>query len=203
MRKIFVTGIGTEVGKTVVSAVLTEALKADYWKPVQAGINPSTDSDTVKKWISNNKTVIHPESYKLREPRSPHEASEIEGVEIELDKIILPHTENTLVIEGAGGLMVPLNKRELMIDLIKRIDAETVVVIRNYLGSINHSLLTIGALRQFGIKIIGIVFNGESNEASENIIVSYSGLSVIARIAKEDAMDRSIILKYAKNILSV
>ena len=203
MRKIFVTGIGTDVGKTVTSAILVEALKADYWKPVQAGTYYSTDSENICKWISNDKSVIHPEAYKLREHRSPHEAAEIEKVEIDFEKIILPQTSNTLVIEGAGGLMVPLNQKYFIIDLIKKFDAEAIVVIQNYLGSINHSLLTLDALKQRGIKIIGLVFNGSPHEPSKKIIESYSGLSTISWITKESEINKEVILKYAKDFQNI
>lgn len=203
MRKIFVTGIGTDVGKTVVSAILVEALKADYWKPVQAGTYYATDSENVKKWISNDKTIIHPEAYKLREHKSPHEASEIEGVKIDFEKIVLPQTNNTLVIEGAGGAMVPLNEKYFIIDLIKKFNPEVIVVIQNYLGSINHSLLTIDALKQRGIKIIGLVFNGSPHEPSKQIIESYCGLCTISWITKEPTINKEVILKYAKDFQNI
>src|ERR1035437_9180860 len=150
MRKIFVTGIGTDVGKTVVSAVLVEALKADYWKPIQTGNFFSTDTAKIKKWITNTESVIHPETYNLKQYMSPHAAAELEGVEIGLDNITLPPTNNTLIIEGAGGLMVPLNRKEFMIDMIGKFDAEVILVIQNYLGSINHSLLSIDAIKKRG-----------------------------------------------------
>jgi len=203
MRKIFVTGIGTDIGKTVTSAILVEALKADYWKPVQAGTYYSTDSENIRNWISNDKSVVHPEAYKLKEHRSPHEAAEIEKVEIDFDKIILPETNNTLVIEGAGGLMVPLNKKYFIVDLIKKFDAEAIVVIQNYLGSINHSLLTLDALKQRGIKIIGLVFNGSPHDISKRIIENYSGLSTISWITKESEINKKVILKYAKDFQNI
>lgn len=203
MRKIFVTGIGTDVGKTVTSAILVEALKADYWKPVQAGTYYTTDSENVKNWISNVTSVIHPETYKLKEHKSPHEAAEIEKVEIDFEKITLPQTNNTLVIEGAGGLMVPLNQKYFIVDLIKKFEAETIVVIQNYLGSINHSLLTIDVLKQRGVNIIGLVFNGSPHEPSRRIIESYSGLRTISWITKENEINKEVILKYAKDFQNI
>jgi dethiobiotin synthetase len=203
MRKIFVTGIGTDVGKTVASAMIVEALKADYWKPVQSGAYFSTDTDNIRKWISNDKSVIHPEVYKLREPKSPHEAAEQEGIKIDFEKIVLPKTENILVIEGAGGVMVPLNENYFIIDLIRKFDAETIVVIQNYLGSINHSLLTIDALKHRGIKILGLVFNGSPHAPSQQIIESYSGLRTLAWILKEPVINKEVILKYAKNFQNI
>lgn len=204
MRKIFVTGIGTDIGKTVVSAIITEALKADYWKPVQTGAFFSSDSDTVRKLISNEVSVIHPESYSLKDPKSPHEAAANENVTIDPEKIVLPAcTNKTLVIEGAGGVMVPLNDRYFIIDLIQKFDAEAVVVTQNYLGSINHSLLTIDALKQRGIKITGVVFSGSPHLPSEEIILKYSGVKRLARIAKEDKIDKAAILKYTKDFVNI
>ena len=199
MRKIFVTGIGTDVGKTVVSAIIVEALKADYWKPVQSGTYYTTDSEKIKLLTSYTQTVIHPEAYRLKEHKSPHEAAEAEGVHIDMAKINLPQTNNTLVIEGAGGVMVPLNGKEFIIDLIQKFEAETIVVIQNYLGSINHSLLTIDALKHRGVKIIGLVFNGPPHEPSKEIILNYSKLPFITWIAKESEMNKSVIEKYLKD----
>ncbi|HET6245293.1 MAG: dethiobiotin synthase [Bacteroidetes bacterium] len=197
MRKIFVTGIGTEVGKTIVSAILTEALQADYWKPVQTGSIYTTDSDFVKNMISNSKTIIHPEKYCLEQPLSPHAAAELEKINIYLKELELPKTENDLIIEGAGGVMVPLNEHELMLDMIQHFDAQTIVVIKNYLGSINHSLLTIDALFKRNINILGVVFNGISQSSSEDLILKYTGLKCLGRIAIEKEMNKEVILKYA------
>ncbi|MCX6295761.1 MAG: dethiobiotin synthase [Bacteroidetes bacterium] len=198
MRKIFISGIGTDVGKTVVSSVFVEALKADYWKPVQTGSFFSTDTAKVKKWISNPISKLHPEGYLLKQYMSPHAAAEIEGVEINLDALVLPETSNTLIMEGAGGLMVPLNKTMFMIDIIKKFDAEVVLVIQNYLGSINHSILSIDVLKQRGYNILGIVFNGPSHELSEEIILKYSGLKLLGRINKEKELNAEVISRYAK-----
>ncbi|MFH1004853.1 MAG: dethiobiotin synthase [Bacteroidota bacterium] len=199
MRKIFVTGIGTDIGKTVVSAIIVEALKADYWKPVQAGTYYPTDSENLKKWISNTTTVIHPEAYCLKAHMSPHAAAEEESIQIDFDKIILPHTNNTLVIEGAGGVMVPLNDKYFIIDLIKKFDAETIIVIQNYLGSINHAILTFDVLKNRGVKILGLVFNGAPHFLSEKIILSYTGLPCFACITKEPEINKNVIFKYTKN----
>lgn len=199
MKKIFITGIGTDVGKTIVSAVLVEALKADYWKPIQSGTNISTDTNTVKQLISNSKSKFYPEAYSLKEPLSPHAAAALENIEIKLDNIDLPKTTNTLIIEGAGGIMVPLTNKFFMLDLIKKFDVEVLLVIQNYLGSINHSLLSIEVLKHHQIKILGIVFNGDSQPSSENIILEYSKIKLLGRINKELSIDKKIILKYATN----
>jgi dethiobiotin synthetase len=198
MRKLFVTGIGTDVGKTVVSSVLVEALKADYWKPVQTGSFFSTDTAKVQKWVSNTESKFHPEGYLLKQYMSPHAAAELEDVEIRLRDLHIPHTENTLIIEGAGGLMVPLNRTEFMIDMIEQFDAEVVLVIQNYLGSINHTLLSIDALKHRGLKILGVVFNGPPHQLSQEIIIDYCGLKVLGRINKEKDLNAMVIKTYAK-----
>ena len=181
-EKYFVTGIGTGIGKTICSAVLVEKLKADYWKPIQSGDLEQSDSLSIKSLISNTKTVIHPEKYRLTQPLSPHLSAKLDGIEIELKQLIPPTTQNNLIIEGAGGLMVPLNEEELILDLIKNLAVEVIVVSQNYLGSINHTLLTINTLKQHHVKIKGIVFSGEENLESQRYILKYSGLHLIGRI---------------------
>lgn len=198
MRKIFIAGIGTDVGKTVVSSVFTEAFKADYWKPVQTGSFFSTDTAQVQKWVSNTESKFHPEAFLLKQYMSPHAAAALEDIEINLDSLKLPETNNTLIIEGAGGLMVPLNRKEFLVDIIKKFDAEVVLVIQNYLGSINHSLLSIDALKSRGVKMLGIVINGPANEHSEQIILEYSGLKLLGRIHKEKELNSEVISQYAK-----
>jgi dethiobiotin synthetase len=196
MRKIFVTGIGTDVGKTVVSTILAEALDADYWKPVQAGDISNSDALNVQQCISNPNTVIHPETYLLSKPMSPHAAADIDGVVIDLDSFQLPTTTNSLIIEGAGGLMVPLNDTDLIIDLIQYLEVEVVLVVQNYLGSINHALLSLEVLRLKGIKILGIIFNGTTNEVSENYILNYSKVKCLGRIKQHESITKEVVLGY-------
>lgn len=196
MKKIFVTGIGTDVGKTVVSAILTEALEADYWKPIQAGGLEFSDSIKVENLISNTKTKIHQEGIKLNSPMSPHAAAEIDNVEISLTDFSLPETNNNLIIEGAGGLMVPLNDKDLIIDLIQHLAIDVVLVSQNYLGSINHTILSIDALKNRGINVIGIIFNGNSNKETEKYILNYSSLPCLGRIEQHTEINKEIILKY-------
>ena len=197
MRKIFVTGISTDVGKTIVSAILTEALKADYWKPIQTGLQ--TDSKTIKNLISNDITIIHKESYHLPEPLSPHTAAALNGVEISLSNINLPDSNNTtLIIEGAGGLMVPLNKDEFIFDIIIKAKASVILVVKNYLGSINHTLLSVYFMKLKNIKILGIIFNGESNSSSENLILNHTGLTCLGRIDQENEINSETVKKYSK-----
>ncbi|MGZ5304921.1 MAG: dethiobiotin synthase, partial [Bacteroidia bacterium] len=176
-KLIFVTGIGTGIGKTIVSAILTEALKADYWKPIQTGNIGDSDSETVGNLISNTDSVIHKEAYSLKKPASPHAAATDENITIVEENIILPESQNKiLIIEGAGGLMVPLNDSFLMIDLIQKLKAEVVLVSANYLGSINHTLLSAEALKQRNIPVKGIVFNGEVYHEGEDFILNYTAL---------------------------
>ncbi len=195
MKRIFVTGISTEVGKTIASAIIVEALEADYWKPVQAGDLDRSDSHKVRNLISNTKTVIHPNSYALKTPMSPHAAAEIDGIEIAKENIMEPRTDNHLVIEGAGGLLVPLNDTDTIADLIKT-NYKVVVVSRHYLGSINHSLLTIEALRARGMEPV-ILFSGAEHPTTESIILSKTGIRGIGRIPEEDHFNREVIRKYA------
>ena len=194
--KLFITGISTDVGKTIASSIIVESLEADYWKPIQAGDLEDSDSHKIKKHISNHKTIIHENSYKLNTPASPHFAAERDGITIDLTKIKEPHTKNHLVIEGAGGIFVPLNDIDCVIDLIKK-DYKVIVVSRHYLGSINHTLLTIEALKNRKIKIAGIIFSGDKNAATEKIILSKTGVKYIGRIEQEPYFDKTVIQYYA------
>lgn len=199
-NNIIVAGIGTDVGKTFVSAILTEALEADYWKPVQAGALDHTDSDTVRELVSNSRTVIHPEAYRLTIPASPHYSAEKDGVRIELDEFRVPQTMRPLIIELAGGLMVPLNSHELNIDLIHKINAPVVLVSQNYLGSINHTLLSVDICHTHGLDIAGIIFNGERVSATESVILGYTNIKCLARIEKENAVTPQIVKRYAEQL---
>lgn len=204
--KLFITGIGTDVGKTIASAIITEALEADYWKPVQAGDANNSDTHKVQRYISNAKTQFFANSYLLNTPASPHLAAEIDGVTISLNSIKEPKTKNHLVIEGAGGLFVPLNDTDTIADLIQP-DYKVVVVSRHYLGSINHTLLTIEALKQRNIAIAGIVFNGDELPSTEDIILKKTGIKMIGRIENEPYFDQNVIADYAdafrENLLSL
>jgi dethiobiotin synthetase len=194
--KLFITGISTDVGKTIASAIIVEALKADYWKPIQAGDVDNSDSHKIKRYVSNDTTVIHSNSYLLHTPASPHFAAERDGVVIELCKITEPVTDNHLVIEGAGGVFVPLNDVDCVIDLIQP-DYKVVVVSRHYLGSINHTLLTVEALKSRNITIAGIVFSGNENKATESIILQKTAVKCIGRIDQEPYFDQNVIMDYA------
>lgn len=195
-KKIFITGIGTDVGKTVVAAIITEALKADYWKPIQAGDLESGDAHTVENLISNKETTIHPNSYGLQTPMSPHAAAKIDGVTIDIKKIKEPKTTNHLVIEGAGGILVPLNDSSTIVDLIQP-DYKVVVVSRHYLGSINHSLMTIQLLQNKGFDV-SVIFNGAEHKTTESIIEKMTGVTILGRIDEEPYVDKNVIKAYAE-----
>lgn len=194
--KIFITGIGTDVGKTIVAAIVTEALQADYWKPIQSGDLDNSDTDKVQRLVSNSTSQFFENAFALQMPASPHLSAKMEDVTIELNKIKEPKTQNHLVIEGAGGVFVPLNHTDFVIDLIQE-DYKTIVVSRHYLGSINHTLLTVEALRHRNITISGIVFSGDENASSEDIILKKTGLKIIGRIATEPYFDKNVIKDYA------
>ena len=197
MRPIFITGIGTDVGKTIVSALLTETLEADYWKPVQAGF--PTDSDLIKSLISNTKSHVYQETYLLKFPASPHIAAKKESIRISIKHIVssMPRTSNQLIIEGAGGLMVPLNENEFVLDLIKALDARVIIVSRNYLGSINHSLLTYQTLLAHKIEILGWIFN-DQYLAYEKEIADWSNLPILAIVNKMEQVDKQAIFLHAE-----
>ncbi|GAA4762617.1 MULTISPECIES: dethiobiotin synthase [Flavobacterium] len=194
--KLFITGIGTDVGKTIASAIITEALEADYWKPVQAGDLENSDSHKIKRYLSNSKTTVHNNSYALNTPASPHLAAKLDGVTIDLKQIQEPKTKNHLVIEGAGGVFVPLNDVDCVIDIIQS-DYKVIVVSRHYLGSINHTLLTIEALKTRNLPIAGIIFNGNENISTEEIILNKTGLKMIGRIDDEPYFDNNVVRYYA------
>ncbi len=195
MDSYFISGIGTDVGKTIVSAVLVEKLRADYWKPVQTGTLQDSDTQTVKSLVDQEGLVFHPESVALPDPLSPHEAAERANQTISLSNIHLPAIQNTLVIEGAGGLMVPLNEKELMFDLILAFNSELILVSKNYLGSINHTLLSLSLIKQYRIPFKGIIFSGPSNPASERIILAYSGARHLGFVPHLDPLNKQSIRK--------
>ncbi len=196
MANIFVTGIGTDVGKTVVSAILVEALQADYFKPVQAGDLDYSDTHKVQELISNEVSQFHPNSYALQTPMSPHGAAEIDNISIDIDNIQLPETKNHLVIEGAGGLLVPLNDHQTIADLILP-DYKVIVVSRHYLGSINHSLLSLNFLKNRQLDT-AVIFNGPETSSTENIIQKMTDFPIIGRLDEEQSLDKQTIRRYAE-----
>jgi dethiobiotin synthetase len=202
-HQYIIAGISTEIGKTFISSILTEALEADYWKPVQSGALDFTDTDTVKSLISNTKTFFHPEAYRLNEPMSPHAAAAIDGIEIKLSNFVLPVTKSNLIVELAGGLMVPFNDRETNVDLIKKLNLPVILVSRNYLGSINHTLLSVEILKMNNIEVKGLIFNGKQNESSEDFILNYTKLECLGRVNFEENIDKSVVKKYAEQFIKM
>jgi dethiobiotin synthetase len=193
-QHFFVTGIGTGIGKTIASAVLVEKLKADYWKPVQSGDLENSDSLAVKSLVSNPTTKVHPETYRLSQPFSPHKSAAIDGITIDAENFVIPRTSNSLIIEGAGGLMVPLNDHFLMIDLIKKLNVPVILVSQNYLGSINHTLLSVNVLKQYQIPIKGILFNGIKDIYSKDFILHYTGVELLGHIPEYNDLDKAGII---------
>ncbi|MDR6804960.1 dethiobiotin synthetase [Dyadobacter sp. BE34] len=169
---LFVTGIGTDVGKTVCSAVLAEWFKADYWKPVQAGTLSHSDRKTVSRLTSDD-IVTHAEAIRLRLAASPHKAARKERKSIAAEDLVLPETSNHLIIEGAGGLYVPINDRLCVIDWIESLGVDVALVVRNYLGCINHTLLSVRALQHRSIPLKYLIFNGPFDEDTRRVILSY------------------------------
>lgn len=195
MKTYFVTGISTDVGKTIAASILVEALEADYWKPIQAGDLDNSDTYKVKRLVSNTTSVFHSNSYALKTPMSPHGAAEIDGLTINLETIKPPKTKNNLVIEGAGGLLVPINDSNTILDLIDT-QYEVIVVSRHYLGSINHTLLTVNALKEKGLNV-SLIYSGNEHKSTESIIKKMTGVKVIGRIEDEPYFDKNVIKAYA------
>ncbi|MCZ2473551.1 dethiobiotin synthase [Aquirufa ecclesiirivi] len=199
-QTIIVAGIGTEIGKTVVSAILTNALKADYWKPIQSGDLDQGDAYWIQQWVKHPNLTIWPSTYRLSQPLSPHTAAEIDGITIELNQFQKPASSNSLVIELAGGLMVPINGQQTNIDLIQSLGAPVILVSKNYLGSINHTLLSFEMLQQRGIPVLGIVFNGPENPSGEKFILNYTQLPLLLRVNEEPTINDTVIDHYAQQI---
>lgn len=195
----FITGISTDVGKTVVAAIITQALQADYWKPIQAGDLENSDTHKVKRLVKNDISQYHDNRYTLQTPMSPHAAAAIDGVEVTIDTIKRPKTKNTLVIEGAGGVLVPINDTETIIDLITP-DDKVIVVSRHYLGSINHTLLTVEVLKSRNLNIAGILFSGDKHPTTESIITKMSGVAILGRIDEEPYFDQNVVSEYADRL---
>ncbi|CAA7626514.1 dethiobiotin synthase [Magnetospirillum sp. UT-4] len=191
MRGVFVTGTDTEIGKTLVSAWLVKAWAAEYWKPVQTGAADTADFDTVAQLVPD--ATIHPSAYVLQAPLSPHEAARRERVRIDLSAFTLPAAARPLVVEGAGGAMVPLNELALTVDLMERLRLPALVVARSGLGTINHTLMTLEVLRRRRIPILGVVMNGQRNPANRRAIEHYGAVPVLAELQPLPAVTASVV----------
>jgi malonyl-CoA O-methyltransferase len=198
MRGVFVTGTDTAVGKTVVSAWLVRALEADYWKPVQAGLEGETDSEVVRRLAALPPERIHASAYRLKAPLSPHEAARREGVRIDLARLDLPVSSRPIVAEGAGGVLVPLDADALIVDLMARLGLPVVLVARCTLGTINHTLLSLEALRARRLPLLGVVLNGPPNEANRKAIETHGRAHILAELPRFDALDESAIVEAAR-----
>lgn len=197
MKPIFLAGTGTGVGKTLAAAILAQALSAHYWKPVQAGNLHYTDSMEVNQ-LTGDEVFVHPETYRLTKPASPHDAAETDNIRIEMANFKIPdNSGNSLIVEGAGGLMVPLNDEKLVIDLIHHLDASVVLVVPQYLGSINHTLLSLEVLHKRQIPVEGLIFNGDPYPEGENWILDYTQLPELGRLYPENSFDSSLVERYA------
>ncbi|MFK7922690.1 MAG: dethiobiotin synthase [Bacteroidia bacterium] len=200
MRGYIVAGIGTEIGKTVVSAILCHALGADYWKPIQAGELENTDSHKVQRWANLDSAQIIPEAYALTQPMSPHAAAPLDGVKIKTERLALPNTKNPLIAEIAGGIMVPINEHQLNLDLLKAWQLPVILVSRYYLGNINHSLLTAAILKQHGVPVKGWILNGKPVKASKEAILNFSQLPLLAEIPEAKYMGTHFVMIQAQKL---
>lgn len=187
MQRIIVSGIGTDVGKTVVSGILTLLLNGVYWKPIQCG-----DAEILSQWVER----IHPPAYVLKAPLSPHHAARLENISIQ--PMFPPKIDRPLIIEGVGGVLVPLTTQTTTLDLFKSWNCQWVVVSRHYLGSINHTLLTIEVLKMHQIPILGIIFNGEANPETESAILEITQVPLLGRLLPEPEINLTTLKRYVE-----
>lgn len=179
----FVSGTDTDVGKSVISSILVMGLQAGYWKPVQSGKIPQTDTEFIKEITGLADSHFFPETYLLNEPLSPHASAKLDGIGIEMNRFILPSFQQShLVVEGAGGLLVPLNGDEMIIHLISHLNLPVLLVARSGLGTLNHTLLSIEAIRKRELELLGVVMNGEPNPSNEKAILKYGEVNRLFRV---------------------
>jgi len=194
MKDLFVTGTDTGVGKTLLSALLVAALDRKYWKPVQTGASEGTDRDTVMRWGGVSKDSTFPETYIFDPPVSPHLAAEQQGTTIDLARIQRPATPHSLIIEGAGGVFVPLNDHAFMLDLMRALEAPIVVAGRTALGTINHTLLTVAAIRNAELDLRGVVMLGKENAENRRAIERFGNVPVVGVVPWLEKIDRASLL---------
>ncbi len=195
--QVFISGIGTEIGKTLCSSILVKAMDADYWKPVQAGNFDEPDREFVKSMAQNSASRFFDERYFLKTPCSPHLAAKIDGIQMQLNDFQIPDTTRNLVVEGAGGLLVPISERHTVIDLIEHLGLPVILISKHYLGSINHTLLSIEALRHRKIPLLGVLFNGGENPESEQIICQLGNVKSLGTVNQIDPITPENIEKEA------
>ena len=196
---ITLTGIHTDIGKTICAAVLVRALQCDYWKPIQAGSLHHTDSDTVRE-LSANDTHIHPEAYRLQLAASPHSAARAEQIRIQLNDLRAPASDRPLLIETAGGVCSPINDECVVADLLVHFDWPTVLVTQHYLGSISHTLSAIDALKARGVRILGLMVKDNAHAESEQFITQYSQLPILAHIKPMSELSAHNVAQQAERI---
>lgn len=199
-KVIAIAGIHTGIGKTVAAAVIAEALGADYWKPVQAGDLDNTDTMQVAKLLSNGFARVHPEAHRLSEAMSPHAAADMDKVSIDHKNFNFPQTDKILIVETAGGVLSPMNGEATMVDFISHYKLPVILVSNNYLGSINHTLMSVEVMKARGINLLGIVINGDRNNASETFIEQYSKLPIIGHIPRFENLQHEDITQEALKI---
>jgi dethiobiotin synthetase len=192
---LFITGTDTNVGKTVLAATLCAALGRKYWKPVQTGTVEDTDRESVRRYAGLGDGQTYPESYRFEPPVSPHFAARMAGTRIQLDAIKRPEVDEPLIIEGAGGVLVPLNEKDLMLDLMRYLDAGVIVAARTALGTINHTLLSLQVLRAAGLHVNGVVMIGAENAENRKAIEHYGNTRVIGWIPVLTSIDRRTLLE--------
>jgi dethiobiotin synthetase len=200
LRRIFISGIGTDVGKTLVSAIFVKALEADYWKPIQCGNLEGSDRGEVARLAASRRSEFFPEAFALPDAVSPHLAAARAGLEIALSKLLLPESGNTLIIEGAGGVLVPLNDDEMLIDLAVKCACPVVVVATSYVGSINHTLLSVEALQARKVPILGLVFNGARAAEPEEFILRKTKLPLLLTVNREEKLDSFVLEPYCSQL---
>jgi dethiobiotin synthetase len=196
--RYFISAIHTDSGKTLVSAIIAQALQADYWKPVQSGT--PKDADTVRSLVDFD-IRIHPSAYEFQKPASPHDVAKAENKTIDFDSITLPTTSNHLIVEGAGGLLVPLNDTHFVADIAQKFDLEVIFVINIYLGCINHSLLSLQEMKRRNLRVKGIIFNGEDVPETKRIILHHAGCPCLLHIYPESIINPEVVKKYAQKFL--
>lgn len=191
-----VAGIGTDVGKTVVSAILAKIFHADYWKPIQSGNEELSDGAKIASWLKDENHHIHETTYSLQAPLSPHHAARKENIKIAFEAFKVPTTKKNLIIEGVGGVLVPISLHHHTLELFKSWNCQWVIVSKHYLGSINHTLLTAEILKLNKIPILGLVFNGLQNKDTEDAILEMTKLPLLGRLFQEPQINTKTLQKY-------
>ena len=189
----FLTGTDTEVGKTVICAWLMVHYKYHYWKPIQSGMD-SPDIKTIQKISGFDDSFFFPPAYELQQPLSPHESAKRDGIDIELTNFSLPQKEGKIIVEGAGGILVPINEKYFIVDIIKKLELPILLVARSGLGTINHTLLTVNELKKRNLPLRGIILNGEKNQSNKEAVEKYSGVSVVSELEPIKTLDKKTLL---------